>query len=286
MELRARGLKERGKEDSSPRVSPRSDTLASGLAVAALALVAGFISLPILSLVIWTVSEDSWRAMASPVAIDALLLSMRTTAISMFIIILVGTPAAYVLTRADFRGKRLVDALVDIPAVLPPSAAGIALLLTFGRFGLVGRYFDAFGVTISFTTAAVVMAEIFVAAHFYVRQASIGFAEVRRDVEEAAMVDGAGRFSVFTRVTFPLAFPALVAGAVTAWARALGEFGGTVIFAGSFRGITQTIPLAIFAEFQSDIDAAVALSVLVLGFAFVVILAVRYLAARMTENQV
>lgn len=279
-------MKERGKEDSSPRVSPRSDTLASGLAVAALALVAGFISLPILSLVIWTVSEDSWRAMASPVAIDALLLSMRTTAISMFIIILVGTPAAYVLARADFRGKRLVDALVDIPAVLPPSAAGIALLLTFGRFGLVGRYFDAFGVTISFTTAAVVMAEIFVAAHFYVRQASIGFAEVRRDVEEAAMVDGAGRFSVFTRVTFPLAFPALVAGAVTAWARALGEFGGTVIFAGSFRGITQTIPLAIFAEFQSDIDAAVALSVLVLGFAFVVILAVRYLAARMTENQV
>jgi molybdate transport system permease protein len=126
----------------------------------------------------------------------------------MFIIVLVGTPAAYVLARMDFRGKRLVDALVDIPAVLPPSAAGIALLLTFGRFGLVGRYFDAFGVTISFTTAAVVMAEIFVAAHFYVRQASIGFAGVRRDVEEAAMVDGAGQISVFTRVTVPLAFPA------------------------------------------------------------------------------
>jgi len=277
-------LKERSKEGPSPRTLPRSDTLASGLAVSALALVAGFISLPILSLVVWTISEDSWRAMASPVARDALLLSMRTTAISMFIIVLVGTPAAYVLARADFRGKRLVDALVDIPAVLPPSAAGIALLLTFGRFGLVGSYFDAFGVTISFTTAAVVMAEIFVAAHFYVRQASIGFAGVRRDVEEAALVDGAGRFSVFIRVTVPLAFPALVAGALTAWARALGEFGATVIFAGSFRGITQTIPLAIFAEFQSDIDAAVALSVLVLGFAFVVILAVRYLTARTTEN--
>ncbi len=273
-------MKERSKEGPSPRTLPRSDTLASGLAVSALALVAGFISLPILSLVVWTISEDSWRAMASPVARDALLLSMRTTAISMFIIVLVGTPAAYVLARADFRGKRLVDALVDIPAVLPPSAAGIALLLTFGRFGLVGSYFDAFGVTISFTTAAVVMAEIFVAAHFYVRQASIGFAGVRRDVEEAALVDGAGRFSVFIRVTVPLAFPALVAGALTAWARALGEFGATVIFAGSFRGITQTIPLAIFAEFQSDIDAAVALSVLVLGFAFVVILAVRYLTAR------
>ena len=278
-------MKKRSKEDLSPRTLPWSDTLVSGLAVAALALVAGFISLPLLSLVVWTVDRGAWRAMTSPVAVDALLLSMRTTAISMFIIVLVGTPAAYVLARADFRGKRLVDALVDIPAVLPPSAAGIALLLTFGRFGLVGRYFDAFGVTISFTTAAVVIAEIFVAAHFYVRQASIGFAGVRRDVEEAAMVDGAGKLSAFTRVTVPLAFPALVAGAVTAWARALGEFGATIIFAGSFRGLTQTIPLAIFAEFQSDIDAAVALSVLVLGFAFVVILAVRYLTKKATEYE-
>jgi len=255
------------------------------VAVAALALLVGFISLPILSLVIWTISEDSWRAMSSPLARDALLLSMRTTAISMFIIVVVGTPAAYVLARAEFRGKRFLEALVDIPAVLPPSAAGIALLLTFGRFGLVGKYFDAFGVTISFTTAAVVIAEIFVAAHFYVRQASVGFASVRRDVEEAAMVDGAGRFSVFTRVTVPLAFPALVAGALTAWARALGEFGATIIFAGSFRGITQTIPLAIFAEFHSDIDAAVALSVLVLGFAFAVILTVRYLTARSATHE-
>jgi molybdate transport system permease protein len=278
-------MKERSKESIPTRTLPWGDRLASGLAIAALGLVAGFISLPILSLAVWTVDRGAWRAMASPLAVDALLLSMRTTAISMFIIVLVGTPAAYVLARADFRGKRLVDALVDIPAVLPPSAAGIALLLTFGRFGLVGKYFDAFGVTISFTTAAVVLAEIFVAAHFYVRQASVGFAAVGRNVEEAALVDGAGRFSVFTRVTVPLAFPALVAGAVTAWARALGEFGATIIFAGSFRGITQTIPLAIFAEFQSDIDAAVALSVLVLGFAFVVILAVRYLTRKATEYE-
>ncbi|HEY6580138.1 MAG TPA: ABC transporter permease [Rubrobacter sp.] len=278
-------MRDRGKKGFSRRTFLWGDTLASGLGVMALALVAGFISLPIVSLILWTISEDSWRAMASPLARDALLLSMRTTAISMFIIVLVGTPAAYVLARADFRGKRFLDALIDIPAVLPPSAAGIALLLTFGRFGLVGKYFDAFGVTISFTTAAVVIAEIFVAAHFYVRQASVGFSSVRRDVEEAAMVDGAGRFTVFTKVTVPLAFPALVAGALTAWARALGEFGATIIFAGSFRGITQTIPLAIFAEFQSDIDAAVALSVLVLGFAFAVILAVRYLTARSATHE-
>ncbi len=278
-------MRERKKDGPTPRFSGKGDTLASGLAAAALALVAGFISLPILSLILWTINEESWHAMASPEARDALLLSVRTTAISMLIVITIGTPAAYVLARAEFPGKRFVDALVDIPAVLPPSAAGIALLLTFGRFGLVGKYFDAFGVTISFTTAAVVIAEVFVAAHFYVRQATVGFAGVRRDVEEAALVDGAGRLSAFIRVTVPLAFPALVAGAVMAWARALGEFGGTVIFAGSFRGVTQTIPLAIFAEFQSNIDAAVALSVLVLGFAFVVILTVKYLTRRATEYE-
>jgi molybdate transport system permease protein len=278
-------VKERSKEDLPPRTFPWSDTLASGLAVAALALLAGFVSLPLLSLVVWTVSEDSWRAMASPVAVDALLLSLRTTATTMAVLLLVGTPAAYILARVDFRGSRVINTLIDIPVVLPPSAAGIALLLAFGRLGLVGKYLDVFGVTLSFTTAAVVMAEIFVAAPFYVRQAATGFGAVDRTVEEAALVDGASRTAVFFKVTVPLALPALLAGALTAWARALGEFGATVIFAGSFRGITQTIPLAIFAEFQSDIDAAVALSVLVLGFAFVVILAVRYLTARSTRDR-
>ena len=271
------------RHDLLSRPSGKGDALASGVAVAALALLAGFISLPIISLVVWTVNEDSWRAMASPEARDALLLSIRTTAISMLIIILVGTPAAYVLARADFPGKRALDSLIDVPAVLPPSAAGIALLLAFGRFGLLGKYLDAFGIQLSFTTAAVVIAEIFVAAHFYVRQAVVGFSQVRREVEEAARVDGANRFSVFTRVTVPLAFPALLAGAVMAWARALGEFGGTIIFAGSFQGVTQTIPLAIFAARESDFDAAVALSVMVLGFAFTVILAARFLLRKAAE---
>jgi molybdate transport system permease protein len=146
--------------------------------------------------------------------------------------------------------------------------------------GLVGEHLNAFGITVSFTTAAVVIAEVFVAAHFYVRQAAVGFAQVRRDVEEAAMVDGASRFSVFIRVTVPLAFPALGAGAVMAWARALGEFGGTIIFAGSFPGVTQTIPLAIFAARESNFDAAVALSVMVLVFAFAVILVARFLLGK------
>ncbi len=257
--------------------------LSSGITIAALSLLAGFISLPLLSLLVWTVSSASWRAMASPVAVDALLLSAKTTAVTMAIVLVVGTPAAYALARFEFPGKKLVDTLVDIPAVLPPSAAGIALLLAFGRFGLLGEHLQVFGITLSFTTAAVVMAELFVASHFYVRQAAVGFGRVDRGVEEAAQVDGAGRTMVFFRVTVPLAFPALVAGAVTAWARALGEFGGTIIFAGNFQGVTQTMPLAIYSALENDFDAAVALSVMVLGFAFAVILTARYLTRKAAE---
>jgi molybdate transport system permease protein len=260
------------------------DKLASGFAVAALALLAGFISLPLLSLVIWTVSEGSWRAMTSPVALDALLLSLRTTAITMAVILVVGTPAAFVLAQVEFPGKRMVNTLVDIPAVLPPSAAGIALLLAFGRMGLIGEHLRVLGIELSFTTAAVVLAELFVATHFYVRQAASGFERVDPNVEEAALVDGASRVGVFSKITIPLAFPALVAGAVTAWARALGEFGGTIIFAGSFRGVTQTMPLAIYSTLESDFDAAVALAVLVLGFSFVVILAARFFTRKAEER--
>jgi molybdate transport system permease protein len=262
----------------------RGDRLASGLAVSALALLAGFICLPLLSLVIWTVNEGAWRAMASQIALDALLLSAKTTAVTMAIIFIVGTPAAFLLARAEFPGKRLVNTLVDLPAVLPPSAAGIALLLAFGRMGLLGEHLRVLGIELSFTTAAVVMAELFVAAHFYVRQAAVGFAGIDRDVEEAAKVDGASHVAVFTKITLPLVYPALVAGAVTAWARALGEFGGTIIFAGSFQGVTQTMPLAIYGTLERDFDAAVALSVMVLGFSFAVILAARFFTGRAEER--
>ena len=275
----------KGSEHKKRQAGPLRDQewIASGLAIGALGFLAGFIALPILSLVLWMINEEAWGAMASPVAREALYLSMRTTAATMAILIIVGTPAAYVLARGSFRGSHALNTLVELPIVLPPSAAGIALLLAFGRLGLVGGYLSAFGITLSFTTVAVVMAEVFVAAPFYVRQAATGFAGVERAIEEAALVDGANRTAAFSKVTVPLAFPALLAGAVTAWARALGEFGATIIFAGSLRGVTQTIPLAIYSEFQSNIDAAVALSVLVLGFAFAVILSVRYLTRRATE---
>ncbi len=265
------------------KLSGGREWLASGIAIAALGLLAGFIVVPILSMVVWTVSEESWSAMASPVALAALWLSMKTTAATMVILILFGTPAAYILARAKFPGSRAVNTLIELPIVLPPSAAGIALLLAFSRFGLLGEYLTVFGITLSFTTVAVVMSQVFVAVPFYVRQAAIGFGEVDRNIEEAAMVDGADKFATFFRITIPLAFPALVAGAITAWARALGEFGATIIFAGNFQGVTQTIPLAIYTEFQSNLDAAVALSLLVLGFAFAVILTVRYMTRKAVE---
>jgi molybdate transport system permease protein len=261
------------------------NVLASALAVGALALLAGFIAVPIISLVVWTVDREAWQAMVSPVAIDALLLSAKTTAASITTLIVVGTPAAYVLARANFRGKRILDTLVDIPVALPPSAAGIALLLAFGRMGLLGEQLRLLGITLPFTTAAVVLAEIFVATPFYVRQAVTGFSRVDREIEEAAMVDGASRFTTFFRITLPLTSPALVAGAITAWARALGEFGATIIFAGNLPGITQTVPLAIYGTSESNFNAAVALSVLVLGFAFTIILAARYLARKVAEYQ-
>ena len=267
------------------RLSGKGEHLTSAVAVVSLGLIVGFICVPILSLVVWTVDREAWYAMASPAAIQALLLSIKTTAISMLIIIVLGTPAAYILARVQFPGKRLIDGLIDIPAVLPPSAAGIALLLAFGKMGLLGEYLNVFGIAIPFTTAAVVLAELFVATHFYVRQATVGFERVPRNVEEAAMVDGASRATVFRKITVPLAYPALVAGAITAWARALGEFGGTIIFAGNLKGVTQTMPLAIYSSFESNLDGAVALSVLVLGFSLAVIVTVRLLTRRATEYQ-
>jgi molybdate transport system permease protein len=257
----------------------------SALGVGALALLAGFIAVPLLSLIVWTVDKQTWQAMVSSVAIHALLLSAKTTAVSMVTLIVVGTPAAYILARGGFRGKRVLNTLIDIPVVLPPSAAGIALLLAFGRVGLIGEQLQLLGMSLPFTTAAVVLAELFVATPFYVRQAVTGFSKVDREIEEAAMVDGGSLTVTFFRVTLPLASPALVAGAITAWARALGEFGATIIFAGNFPGVTQTVPLAIYSALESNFDAAVALSVLVLGFAFTIILAVRYLTRKITEYQ-
>lgn len=235
-----------------------------------------FLGLPVAVLVLRALLGGTLLAAASDRAVlDALGLSLATTLVSVLVVVVLGTPLGYVLARHEFRGKWLAESIVDLPVVLPPSVAGLALLLAFGRRGALGPALDLAGLTIPFTTLAVVLAQIFVAAPFYVRAARAGFRSVDSDLEDAARVDGAGGVATFRFVTLPLAAPAVSAGLVLAWARALGEFGATIMFAGNLAGTTQTLPLLVYSQFQSSLDASVAAaSVLVLA-AFGVLVAVR-----------
>jgi molybdate transport system permease protein len=214
-------------------------------------------------------------ALAGGAVLDALLLSMLSTAVSLVIVVVVGTPLAFVLARTSFHGKALAEALVDLPIVLPPSVAGLALLFAYGRNGLAGEPLSLLGVTLPFTTLAVVVAQVFVASPFYIRAARAGFRAVSPDVEEAARVDGASENAVLGRITLPLSAPALGAGLVLAWARALGEFGATILFAGNLAGRTQTLPLLVYSEFQDSLESAVAAATILVLAALGVLIAVR-----------
>ena len=216
---------------------------------------------------------------------QALSLSLGTTAVTMVIVVTLGTPLAYLLARRRFSGAAAVEALVDLPIVLPPAVAGIALLVTFGRNGVLGRWLDQAGITVGFTTVAVIMAQIFVAAPFYVIAARGGFARVDRDLEAVAADLGAPPGKVLRTVTLPLVAPSLIAGAVLAWARALGEFGATIMFAGNFPGVTQTMPLAIYGRFGAgDLPAALLLSVVLLIASLVVLFGVRVAGDRIRDG--
>src|SRR5690606_5051349 len=193
----------------------------------------------------------------------------------MAVTVLLGTPLAYLLGRYDFRGRRVIDALVDLPLMLPPVIAGVGLLLVFGRRGLLGAPLADVGVSIGFTTVAVVLAQLLVASPFFVRTLKIGFAAVPDEVEAAALMDGAGRWAVFWRVSLPLALPAFTEGLVLAWSRALAEFGATVVFAGSLAGRTRTLFLAIYGAFEVGLDQAVAMAALLTGFALLLFVALR-----------
>jgi molybdate transport system permease protein len=246
------------------------------------ALLLLFLAIPVGALLVRAFdSGHGWDARAIQVLRQALGLSLTTTALAMVFVIALGTPLAFLLARRRFPGAAVVEALVDLPIVLPPAVAGIALLMAFGRNGLVGQWLDEGGITLGFTTAAVVMAQLFVAAPFYVIAARGGFARVDRDIEEAAADLGAPPRRVFLTVTLPLIAPSLIAGAVLAWARALGEYGATIMFAGSFPGITQTMPLAIYGRFGAgDMPAALLLSVVLLIASLVVLLGVRIAGQR------
>jgi molybdate transport system permease protein len=242
-------------------------------------LAATFLGLPVAVLVVRSIVDGSLaNALTTQVVLEALDLSLATTAISLVVTVAFGLPLAYVLARRRFRGSWLVEALVDLPLVLPPSVAGLALLLVLGRRGFLGGPLDALGIEIPFTTIAVVLAQTFVSAPFFVRAARTGIAGVERDLEDAARVDGASEIDVFRHITIPLAASPLAAGLVMSWARALGEFGATIMFAGNIEGRTQTLPLLVYGEFEGgDLDASIAAAAILVLAAFGVLVAVRLL---------
>ena len=226
------------------------------------------------------VQEGLWGTLRQPIVTEALRLSVVTSLSSLCLAVVLGTPLAYLLARHRFRGAALMDTLIDLPMVLPPTVAGVALLMAFGRRGVLGAWLDAIGIQISFTTFAVILAQSFVSIPFYIRAARAGFQSVDQELERVAYTLGHTPFSVFLRVTIPLAFPALLGGAVMAWARALGEFGATIMFAGNFLGRTQTMPLAIYSAMESDLTAALVLSAILIVVSFSVLFGVRLLLHR------
>jgi molybdate transport system permease protein len=236
-----------------------------------------FLILPLLALFLRLQPEQLLKNLVQPTVYQAIWLSLSTTSLATGVTILIGTPVAYQMARRTFHFKPVVDTLIDLPTVLPPAVAGVALLLAFGRRGLLGGVFAELGINIAFTPVAVVIAQTFIAAPLYLKSAMVGFASVDTELEQAAALDGASRWDVFRRVTIPLSWTALLSGAVLTWARALGEFGATIIFAGNFPGRTQTMPLAIYIGFELDLTVALTLSAILIAFSFLVLMLVKVL---------
>lgn len=264
-----------------PAASRRAGT-PSGWPVQAIGLVAALtLGLPVIVLVGRALLDGSLTAaLGMRVVVDALALSLATTAVSLLLTVALGTPIALLLARRSFRGQALLETVIDLPIVLPPSVAGLALLLLLGRRGMLGEPLALLGIEIPFTTLAVILAQAFVSAPFYVRSARTGFASVDHDLEDAARVDGASEWGLFRAITVPLASASLAAGLVMSWARSLGEFGATILFAGNVTGRTQTLPLVVYGEFQGGhLDASVAAAAILVLAAFGVLVAVRGLHA-------
>jgi molybdate transport system permease protein len=227
-----------------------------------------------------SIGPDFFKNALSEQAVDALSLSLTTSSITMIVAAVLGTPLAYVLARWDFKHKAWIEILLDLPIVLPPSVAGLALLIAFGRNGFLGPALSMLGISLPFTTPAVVIAQTFVAAPLYVRSARIGFSEIDRQVIEAAHVEGANQWQLFYEVMIPLAGRVLASGAILTWTRALGEFGATILFAGNLQGITQTMPMAIYLGFESNIGVALILSVVLIAVSILVLTGTKRLEKR------
>lgn len=243
-------------------------------------LLVAFLLLPVAALLLRGLNAEFLPTLASEAVGDALRVSLLTTGITLLLTVGLVTPVAWLLARTQFPGKAVLETLLDLPIVLPPVVAGVGLLLAFGRNGLLGPPLEIAGIGIAFSPAAVVLAQLFTSAPFYLRTARAGFASFDPEVEAAARTDGAGGWAVFRFVTLPLAFPFLLEGLVLTWARALGEFGATILFAGSLQGRTRTVTLAIYAAMESDLGPALVLSAVMVFVAFALLLVVRGAAGR------
>jgi molybdate transport system permease protein len=238
-------------------------TRPSSLWLASLSLYV-FAALPIAALLARVTPGQVAAHLAEPAAREAIVLSLGTSAAATALCVLLGLPAAYLLARRRFRGREWLDTLTDLPITVPPVVAGVGLLMTFGRMGLLGQHLETLGIRVAFTTLAVVLAQAFVALPFFVKAARAGFAAVEPELEMIALTLGANRRQAFWHVTLPLARPALLAGLTLTWARAMSEFGATLMFAGNLPGVTQTLPLAVMSGMESDLDLALSLSALTL----------------------
>ncbi|MCC6214136.1 MAG: molybdate ABC transporter permease subunit [Polyangiaceae bacterium] len=250
-----------------------------GLAVAGWGLL-GFLALPVVALFLATSPSALRDGLSHPLVGPALRLSLLTTSLSLAIVVGLGTPLAWWLANASGRAARALETLVQLPAVIPPAVAGVALLLTFGRRGLLAGWAYPTGSSLAFSTTAVVLAEVFVSAPYFVQAATSGFRRIDPKLLLVARTFGAAPLRVFSRVAVPLAAPGLLAGGAMSWARSLGEFGATLMFAGNLEGRTQTLPLAIYTAFESDSRVAQALSIVLVAVAYTLLLLVRWLLAR------
>ena len=249
----------------------------AGVLIAAVTL---YLILPIIALFFRTTPDLFIASLADPEVSSALILSLTTSVISLLIVIIVGTPFAYIHCRHQYPGKMIVDTIIDLPLVLPPAVAGMALLVLYGRAGLVGKYANLLGFSIAFTTLAVIMAQIFVASPFYLRQAKSLFDQLDPAYELTARTLGASPARVFAKVVVPLTASGLVSGAVMTFGRALGEFGATIMFAGNLPGVTQTMPLAVYVNMAGDFNVGLTISILLVLISFVIMIAVRLLARK------
>jgi molybdate transport system permease protein len=253
----------------------RRGTVLPALAIGAVFLLVVFLALPLLALLTRVSPSTILARLGERSVLEALRLSLISSFAATAIVVALGVPTAYLLATREFRGKRLLEVLIDLPMVLPPTVAGFALLMAFGRMGLAGKWLALLGVTLPFTTLGVIVAQVFMASPFFIAPARAGFAGVDPRLIDAAATLRASEAKRFFRVVLPLAAPSLLVGMAMSGARALGEFGATITFAGNLPGVTQTMPLAVYMALQSDLDAAVVLSVLLLLMSFGLLAALR-----------